>query len=180
MDKELDNIGKYISLVLRHKPKAIGLVLDSNGWADVNELIVKSDAQGIKITLDILKIIVEINEKKRFAFKDNFTKIRANQGHSIEVDVELKLTPPPDVLYHGTALKNKEAILKGGIIKMDRLHVHLSHEEETAKKTGTRHGEPVVFTVDAKKMHEDGNRFYLSENGVWLTEYVPARYIKET
>lgn len=179
MDKELKSISKFLSLVLRHKPEVLGLKLDSNGWADVNELIAKSSDHGIRLTLDMLKLIVEVNEKKRFSFKDDFTKIRANQGHSIEVDVELKLTEPPDVLYHGTAVKNKEEILKGGLHKMNRLHVHLSHEVETAKNVGTRHGKPVVFIVDAKDMHANGNKFYLSENGVWLTEFVPAKYIKE-
>lgn len=168
-----------MSLVLRHKPQAIGLQLDSNGWADVAELITKSNAKNLNITLDMLKLVVETNEKKRFAFNDDKTKIRANQGHSVVVDVELTLTTPPDVLYHGTALKNKEAILSKGLNKMDRLHVHLSPDVETAKKVGSRHGKPMVFVVDTKQMQTDGNKFYLSENGVWLVQYVPARYLKE-
>lgn len=168
-----------MSLVLRHKPQAIGLQLDNNGWADVAELIAKSKAKNLNISLDMLKLVVETNEKKRFAFNDDKTKIRANQGHSVVVDVELKLTTPPDVLYHGTAVKNKEEILKSGLNKMSRLHVHLSHDIETATKVGTRHGKPIVFIVDAKQMHTDGNKFYLSENGVWLVQYVPARYLRE-
>ena len=179
MEEELKTISKFMSLVLRHKPEAIGLQLDSNGWADVAELIAKSNAKNLNITLDMLKLVVETNEKKRFAFNDDKTKIRANQGHSVVVDVELKLTTPPDVLYHGTALKNREEILSKGLNKMSRLHVHLSQDIETAKKVGGRHGKPMVLVVDAKQMHADGNKFYLSENGVWLVQYVPTRYIKE-
>lgn len=179
MDKQLASISKFISLVLRHKPEEIGLTLDSNGWADVNELIEKMNSKGGKLTLDTLQQIVDTNEKKRFAFNDDKTKIRANQGHSIEVDVELKPSIPPAILYHGTAVKNREEILQGGLHKMSRLHVHLSHEIDTATKVGARHGKPIVFVVDAKQMHTDGNKFYLSENGVWLTEHVPAKYISE-
>ena len=178
MEKKLTNTSKFISLVLRHKPDEIGLQLDANGWADVNELLDKTNAKGVKIDLDILNEIVETNEKKRFSFNEDFTKIRANQGHSIEVDVELRKAEPPAILYHGTAKKNEEAILKGGLNKMSRLHVHMSDNIETALMVGKRHGQPIVFIVDAAQMYVDGLGFFISENKVWLTEYVPAKYLK--
>jgi putative RNA 2'-phosphotransferase len=178
MEKKLINTSKFISLVLRHKPGEIGLQLDANGWADVNELLDKTNANGIKIDLDILKQIVETNEKKRFSFNEDFSKIRANQGHSVEVGVELRKMEPPAVLYHGTAVKNEQEILKGGLHKMSRLHVHLSDNIETALMVGRRHGQPIVFVVDAGQMHADGMEFFISENKVWLTEHVPAKYLK--
>lgn len=179
MDKRLKGTSKFISLELRHKPEEIGLTLDSNGWADVDELLIKMGKKGNAITIEDLKQIVDTNEKKRFAFNEDFTKIRANQGHSIEVDVELKPMMPPDVLYHGTAVKNRDEILRAGLHKMNRLYVHLSLEMDTAKNVGARHGKPVVLVIDAKAMHSDGYLFYLSENGVWLAEHVPAKYITE-
>jgi putative RNA 2'-phosphotransferase len=178
MNRKLISTSKFISLVLRHQPEEIGLQPDANGWADVTELIEKANRKGVSIDLDTLKEIVDTNEKKRFSFNDDFSKIRANQGHSIEVDVELMQTEPAAVLYHGTAIKNEEDILKGGLHKMSRLHVHLSDNIETARLVGTRHGKPLVFIVDAAQMQADGMAFFLSENKVWLTEHVPAKYLK--
>jgi len=167
-----------MSFVLRHEPEAIGLVLDDHGWADVSDLIAKMKAAGQEIDRSILNEIVASNDKKRFALSDNNAKIRASQGHSLKsVDLKLKSVVPPDLLYHGTAVKNSEAIHLEGLLKMGRNHVHLSATVNTAVKVGSRHGQPLVFRIDAKRMHEDGYPFYLSENKVWLTDYVPAKYI---
>jgi putative RNA 2'-phosphotransferase len=179
MDKNLLNKSKFISLVLRHKPEEIGLTLDGNGWADVNELLDKSRTNGPSITFDELKKIVETNEKKRFSFNDDLSKIRANQGHSVEVDVRLNRVAPPEILYHGTAERFLNEILNGGLKKMNRLHVHLTDNYETAVKVGMRHGKPVVLAVSAKVMHEEGAVFYLSENSVWLVEHVEPHYLKK-
>jgi putative RNA 2'-phosphotransferase len=177
MDKQLKGTSKFISLVLRHKPEEIGLALDENGWADIVQLIEGLGKRGHKISFETLKEIVDTNEKKRFSFNEDHTKIRANQGHTVEVDVELKAVTPPSVLYHGTAAKSVDSILQTGLSKMQRLHVHLSADLETAIKVGQRHGKPVVLSVDAGAMHNDGIKFYLSENSVWLVEEVPVRYI---
>lgn len=177
MDKQLKGTSKFISLVLRHKPEEIGLALDENGWANVTELIERMGKRGHKFDFTTLKEIVDTNEKKRFSFNEDFTKIRANQGHTVEVDVELKATTPPAVLYHGTAAKSVDSIMQSGLSKMQRLHVHLSADYDTAVKVGQRHGKPVVLTVDAIAMHAEGHTFYLSENNVWLVEHVPAKYL---
>ncbi|MFM2307588.1 MAG: hypothetical protein RLZZ367_2257 [Bacteroidota bacterium] len=177
MNKKLTHTGKFISLVLRHKPEEIGLQLDANGWADVNELIEKLNAKGAGIDFEILNEIVATNNKKRFAFNDDKTRIRASQGHSIEVDVELQHATPPDVLYHGTAEKNLASIMAGGLNKQQRLHVHLSAQYDTAINVGSRHGKPVVLQIDAAAMSRDGIVFYLSQNNVWLVDEVPVMYI---
>ena len=132
---------------------------------------------GCKVTLEDLKEVVATNDKKRFKFNDDFSKIRANQGHSVAVDVEMSESVPPDVLYHGTATRFLGAIKNEGLISKSRLHVHLSSERETATKVGSRHGKPVVLTINAAKMQTDGFTFYLSENGVWLVDRVPPEYI---
>jgi len=170
-------ISKFLSFVLRHKPETINLVLDENGWANVEELITKStnDSQGF--TLEELDEIVQTNDKKRFVFNEDRTKIRANQGHSIEIDLALKPQQPPEFLYHGTAQSNRDSILENGIEKRKRQHVHLSQDKETATKVGMRHGKPLILTIKTGKMFEDGILFYLSENNVWLTDFVDAKYI---
>lgn len=180
MDKQLKGTSKFISLVLRHKPEEIGLALDENGWANVTELIERMGKRGHKFDFTTLKEIVDTNEKKRFSFNEDFTKIRANQGHTIEVDVELKATTPPAVLYHGTAAKSVDSIMQSGLNKMQRLHVHLSADYETAVKVGQRHGKPVVLTVDATAMQAEGHTFYLSENNVWLVAEVPVKYLTKS
>ncbi|WP_312075120.1 RNA 2'-phosphotransferase [Chryseobacterium sp.] len=170
---------KFLSYVLRHHPELIGLDLDQNGWANVDELIKKStnDTQGL--TFEELCEIVETNDKKRFVFNEDKTRIRANQGHSIAIDLNLKPQQPPEFLYHGTAQANVDSILENGIEKRSRQHVHLSLDKETATKVGMRHGKPIILTILSGKMHQDRNLFYLSENGVWLTDFVDAKYISK-
>jgi len=176
-EKHNKKISKFLSLVLRHQPEIINLNLDENGWADVEELQEKCADNNILFTLDELDEMVETNDKKRFIFNENKTKIRANQGHSIAVDLALKPQQPPEFLYHGTAQMNVESILEKGIEKRSRQHVHLSSDKETATKVGMRHGKPVILTIMTRKMHEDGILFYLSENKVWLTDFVDPQYI---
>jgi len=178
MSRQLTNTSKFLSLVLRHKPEEIGLVLDINGWANIDELMIKTNVYGIQINLEFLKEIVSTNEKKRFSFNDDFTKIRANQGHSVEVDVELKEMFPPAMLYHGTATRFLSEIMQSGLNKMNRLHVHLTDNYSTALKTGERHGKAIVLEVDAKAMSERGIKFFISENKVWLVDHVPVQYLK--
>jgi putative RNA 2'-phosphotransferase len=171
-------ISKFLSLVLRHNPALIGLKLDANGWASVTELLDKMRLKGHGISLEDLKHLVETNSKKRFAFSNDFEKIRANQGHSVEIDLGYEKQVPPTVLFHGTAEKNVDLIMKDGIKKMNRHHVHLSQDITTARKVGMRHGKPVILNVDAKRMAERGFDFHLSNNGVWLTDFVPPEFIK--
>ena len=167
---------RYISLILRHQPEVIGITLDEHGWADVNALI-----EGVNRThplnREILEEIVRTDEKQRYSFNEDHTLIRANQGHSIPVDVELKVCEPPEILYHGTGEKYVSSILKEGLIPKSRLYVHLSKDEATAKQVGSRHGKPAVFAVEAGEMHRQGHVFFLSENGVWLVKHVPASYL---
>jgi putative RNA 2'-phosphotransferase len=177
-EKETTRISKFLSLVLRHKPEQIGLELDSNGWADVNTLIQKCNQSSIPLSLDILKHVVDTNSKKRFAFNEQQNKIRANQGHSIEVELELQAIEPPGILYHGTAERFVSSILEKGLIKQQRQHVHLSSDIETAINVGRRHGRPFVFEVLAYQMFSDNYQFFLSDNGVWLTNDVPSKYLK--
>jgi putative RNA 2'-phosphotransferase len=168
---------KFLSLILRHKPETIGLSLDDNGWTNTNELLNKMNAHGYSLTFEQLKRIVDSNDKKRFAFSEDHSSIRANQGHSIEIDLNLQQQQPPDTLYHGTAERNIESIKQQGLLKGSRHHVHLSADTETARRVGMRYGKPVVLSIDAKRMQEDGCKFYRSENGVWLTEYVSCEFI---
>ena len=176
---EIVKTSKFMSRVLRHKPRAAYITLDKNGWADVAELIAGMNrSRRTSLTFDDIKEVVEKNDKQRFSFNEDFTKIRANQGHSVKVDVELKEAQPPDVLYHGTAERFIESIKAAGLKPQGRLHVHLSSDKETAVKVGRRHGKPAVLIIDAGRMYADGFKFYLSENGVWLTERVPVEYVK--
>lgn len=170
---------KFLSYVLRHHPELINLNLDENGWANVDELITKAtnDSQGF--TFEELDEIVEKNDKKRFVFNEDKTKIRANQGHSIDINLALVPQQPPEFLYHGTAQSNIDSILEKGIEKRSRQHVHLSQDKETANKVGMRHGKPIILTINTQKMSEDGFEFYLSENNVWLTDFVDAKYISQ-
>ena len=171
------SISKYISLILRHKPEVIGITLDEHGWADVDELI-KGVSRTHHLDRETLERIVAEDEKQRYSFSDDKRLIRANQGHSIPVDVELKQMDPPDVLYHGTGIKYKDSIDAQGLIPKSRLYVHLSGDTETAKKVGQRHGKPVIYKVDAAAMHRDGYEFFQSVNRVWLTKEVPKQYLK--
>lgn len=177
-EKELKRYSKFMSLVLRHRPEQIGLRLDENGWADVNELIEKMNMYDCQLDQSIVEYLVATNNKQRFAFNADKSRIRANQGHSLSVDLKLVSLQPPNVLYHGTAAVNLTSILASGLEKRDRQHVHLSSEVETARTVGQRHGKPIVLHIDAAKMFNDGWVFYKSENGVWLTDAVPAFYIR--
>lgn len=174
-------LSKFLSLILRHKPEEIGISLDENGWADVLELLSGINNTGRKINIDLLEEIVKSDNKGRYSFNEDKTKIRANQGHSIKVDVELKEIIPPDILYHGTAERFITNILdkKQGLKPMSRLYVHLSKDYDTAIKVGIRHGNPVVLKINAKQMKEDGYLFYLSENGVYMTKSVPYKYLEK-
>lgn len=178
-EQQKKKTSKFLSYVLRHHPELINLNLDENGWANVDELIAKStnDSQGF--TFEELNEIVETNDKKRFIFNEDKTRIRANQGHSIDINLALIPQHPPEFLYHGTAQSNIESILENGIEKRNRQHVHLSQDKETASKVGMRHGKPVILTINTQKMFEDGLEFYLSENNVWLTDFVDIKYISQ-
>lgn len=169
-------LGRFLSLVLRHDPGAAGITLDEHGWADVNELLAGVNRTGRKIDRVTLERIVRENNKQRYSFNGDGTKIRANQGHSLQVDVELKAAQPPKYLYHGTASRFLPAIQAEGIRKMSRQHVHLSGDFETAMAVGKRHGIPVVITIDAGAMARDGVAFYRSENGMWLCGHVEPKY----
>lgn len=170
----------FLSLILRHKPEVIGISLDHNGWADVDALIEGVNASG-KYTLDMptLEEIVRTDSKQRYSFNADKTKIRANQGHSIEVDVELTKAQPPEILYHGTGEKFVSAIKSEGLKPKSRLYVHLSKDIDTARIVGVRHGKPQIFRVLSGKMAKDGFDFFLSANGVWLTNRVPVEYLEE-
>lgn len=171
------DVSRFLSLVLRHKPETIGLTLDKAGWVDVVTLIEKLEQHGRTVTRDEIEVMVATNDKKRFVLSEDRERIKAAQGHSLDVELELKQQIPPDVLYHGTVEAALPFIRKDGLSRMQRHHVHLSKDQETAIKVGSRRGEPIVLRIEAKRMHEVGHQFFISENGVWLTTHVPARYI---
>lgn len=175
---DVKSLSKFLSLILRHKPETVGIKLDAGGWANVDELLrgIKRSGKNISFA-DIEKVVAE-NDKQRFSFNADKTKIRANQGHSINVDVELEEKIPPTKLFHGTLEKNSASIEREGILKMSRLYVHLSADIETAEKVARRRkGTPLIYEVDAAKMSAEGFIFYQAINGVWLTEHVPPKYI---
>lgn len=176
--KSRKETSKYISLILRHRPEVIGITLDEHGWADVEELI-RGVGRTHPLDMETLKEIVRTDEKGRYSFNEDFTKIRANQGHSVKVDVELERKAPPKVLWHGSAEKYEASIDTHGLLPGSRLYVHLSPDVETARKVGSRHGRPVVYLVESGRMHADGLEFFLSKNGVWLTKHIPAGYLKK-
>jgi putative RNA 2'-phosphotransferase len=171
-------ISKLLSYVLRHNPGHIGIQLDENGWVSVDVILRQLNLQGEKVNWNILKEVVDTNSKKRFKLNEDFTMIRASQGHSIEIDLNYELKEPPGILFHGTVEKNLASIKEGGLQKMNRQHVHLSSDQETAYKVAQRHGKPVVLVVRALNLFERGHSFYISDNGVWLTDHVPAEYIE--
>ncbi len=180
LDKKgsLDKLGKFISLVLRHKPDEAGIELDGHGWADAGELLAGINSTGRTIDMEILEEVVRTDSKQRFAFNSDKTRIRACQGHSIPVDLELEERQPPEFLYHGTASRFIGSIEKEGLRPMGRQYVHLSKDLETAKKVGERHGVPVILKIHSGDMYRDGCRFYLSENGVWLASKVAVKYLE--
>ena len=179
-DKRMRNTSKFISLILRHKPEIIGITLDEHGWADVKELIDGINrTEGHFLDKEALEEIVQTDEKQRYSFNEDHTLIRANQGHSIPVDVELEEKTPPDVLWHGTGEKYVSSIDAQGLIPKSRLYVHLSSDKEMAKNVGSRHGKPAIYEIDCRKMAEDGYHFFLSANHVWLTKEVPVKYLRK-
>lgn len=176
--KQMKKTSKFLSLILRHKPEAINICLDEHGWADVEELISGVNRTGGHfLDKETLEEIVRTDGKQRYAFNEDHTRIRASQGHSIQVDVEPEEKLPPDILWHGTGEKFVPSIEKQGLLPKSRLYVHLSSDPETARNVGSRHGKPVIFRVNCRQMTQDGYHFYLSANKVWLTKEVPARYL---
>lgn len=170
---------KFLSLILRHKPETIDISLDNNGYANIIELITKCNEHGYNIDLMDLKEIVRTSSKKRFTVSDDGCSIKANQGHSLKnIELGVPAMQPPVILYHGTSDRFIDSIMKQGLVKGSRNHVHLSYLKETAEQVGKRHGgKLVVLTINSGKMSKDGYTFYLSKNNVWLTDYVPVEYI---
>lgn len=174
--KDIARLSRYLCLVLRHHPEEIDLKVDSKGWADTNELIKKVNTKR-KIDLETLEYIVETDKKGRYSFNEDKSKIRVNYGHSIPVDPDYEIASPETILYHGTATRFLDSILKKGILSKGRNLVHLSKDIETAQIVGARHGKPIVLEVDTKATERDGYKFYKSVNGIWLTDKVPVKYI---
>lgn len=177
MKKKEDRLSVFISLILRHKPEVINISLDEYGFAKTNELIPGINSTGREINFDVLKRIVDSDEKHRYSFSEDFSRIRANQGHSLTLNVEMQAAIPPDFLFHGTSEETLPAILQEGIKKMSRQYVHLSELSSTAVSVGKRHGLPVVLVVNSREMYNDGVEFKVSENGIWQVENVPTKYI---
>lgn len=181
MSKEkagLDSSSKFLSLVLRHKPERIGLSLDSEGWASIDELMILANAAGQALDQRTIEVIVAMSDKQRFALSHDGQRIRANQGHSIYVSLGLEPQVPPEELYHGTASRFFSSIQMNGLHSAQRLHVHLSSNANVAEQVGARHGKPIVLIVNAKAMSAAGHLSYLSQNGVWLTKAVPPQFIR--
>lgn len=172
-------LSKFLSLVLRHRPEAAGIALDPHGWANVEELLAGMNAVNRPIDRETLERIVAEDQKGRYSFDPTHTRIRANQGHSLPVDLELLPLTPPETLYHGTARRFLASIQAKGICPMSRQYVHLSLDVATAEQVGRRHGEPVVIVLDSGRMAREGVPFYRSENGIWLTDHVDWKYVKE-
>ena len=182
-EKQHKSVSKFLSLILRHRPEQIGITLDKNGWVDIDILLAqanhpKHNFTGVLLTYDTLMEIVETNDKKRFTVSEDGKRIRAAQGHSTKQgEIQHRVATPPEILYHGTAEKSVQSIFGQGLHAGSRHFVHLSADIETAIKVGSRHGKPVVLTIDTAAMLADGHQFYLADNGVWLTENVPAKFI---
>lgn len=177
-DKQITTHSRFLSLVLRHRPDKIGITLDENGWVAVDDLLEACGRHGHRMTREVLDRVVAENNKKRFSYSDDGKMIRASQGHSVNIDLGYEPVEPPEFLYHGTVDRYTDSIKANGLIKRQRHHVHLSKDLETAANVGSRRGKPVILTILAGKMHQDGHKFYISENGVWLTDTVPPEYIK--
>jgi putative RNA 2'-phosphotransferase len=177
-DKETIRASKFLSLILRHEPERVGLKLGDAGWVGVEELLAAVSRNGAALTLDDLKHIVVTSDKKRFAFSDDGQRIRASQGHSVEVDLQYLPQTPPEVLYHGTATRFLDSIRQHGLQKMERHDVHLSAETKVTVQVGGRHGKPVLLTIRAGEMHQAGFSFRCSANGVWLVDHVPPQFIQ--
>jgi putative RNA 2'-phosphotransferase len=179
MTKDIVATSKFLSLVLRHRPDVIGITLDAEGWVPVEDLLAACAQHGRAISREQLNVVVCTNDKQRFAFSADGSRIRANQGHSVPIDLGLVSVQPPELLYHGTVPRFLESIHQEGLTKGNRHHVHLSPDMETATKVGQRRGRPVILVIEAGRMFRDGHEFYQSENGVWLTDAVPPEYIRE-
>ncbi|HEX8634065.1 MAG TPA: RNA 2'-phosphotransferase [Pyrinomonadaceae bacterium] len=177
MQSRLVRVSKFLSRVLRHQPGSIGIELDGAGWVAVSDLLAACRAHNFPVTLEELRAVVRENDKQRFAFSDDGAGIRASQGHSVSVELGYAPLAPPPVLYHGTAAHLLASISARGLVRGRRQHVHLSADATTAAKVGARHGRPHVIAVESGRMHADGHAFYRSDNGVWLTEHVPAQYL---
>lgn len=180
MESQTNKVSKYLSFILRHKPDYIGLQLDEFGWANIDELIFKSEKAGTKINLETIEMVVAKSDKQRFSISKDGKSIRANQGHSLAVKLGFQSLQPPDSLFHGTTVKNLERINSEGIRRMQRHHVHLTESSETAINVGKRYGKPVLLTIDSKSMFKDGFEFFKSENNVWLVDSVPVHYISKS
>ena len=178
MNKNLVKLSKFVSPVLRHQPEVIGLKLDENGWADVDRFSELAKQNGKDISKSVLEEIVETNNKQRFLFNSEKSKIRANQGHSIDIELGLMPKQPPEQLFQSTATRFIESIRQQGLVAGNRQHVHMSSDETTATNVGQRHGKPVVLKIDTAAMHHDGSIFFCSENSVWLTEFVLPQYLE--
>lgn len=177
-DKRRTRISKFMSLVLRHQPQTANLTLEPGGWVLIDDLLAGAAGAGVRFTREELEEVVERCDKQRFGIDPTDTKIRANQGHSTEVDLQLEPAEPPAELFHGTPNRNLSAVLRDGLFKMARHHVHLSPDTQTATRVGSRRGSPVILAIDAAKMRADGHIFYCSANGVWLVEHVPPQYLR--
>lgn len=176
MSKPLEKTSKFLSLVLRHEPDRIGLQLDNQGWASIDELLAKASTH-LPLTEELLQRVVSTSDKKRFAISEDGRRIRANQGHSVQVELGLQPQTPPGTLYHGTATRFLDSIRQQGLLRGERHHVHLSAHIDTALAVGKRHGQAVMLTVKAAQMQQAGHVFFCSDNGVWLTEHVPVEFI---
>lgn len=177
-EKETIRTSKYLSLILRHEPERVGLNLGEGGWVGVNDLLCAVNQHGVPLTLDQLKHVVATSDKKRFAFSEDGLRIRASQGHSVEVDLLYEPQKPPELLYHGTATRFLDGIRRDGLLKMERHDVHLSAETKVTFQVGGRHGQPALLTIRAGEMHRAGFVFRCSANGVWLVNQVPPQYIE--
>ncbi len=178
-EKNAVRLSKFLSLVLRHRPEALGITLDDNGWTDANQLVVQLRDKGWPADRAVLDRLVSDNPKKRFAYNESGDKIRASQGHSVAVTLGYSAKEPPAMLYHGTGQQSVPGILTVGIEKRKRHHVHLSPDIPTALNVGRRHGQPAVFIVKALEMYRLQYTFFLSDNGVWLTDYVPPGFLEQ-
>lgn len=179
-DMKIDpvELSKFLSLILRHKPETIGLVLDAQGWAFIDDIVEKGGRGGNKFSREDLLRVVQSSDKKRFSISADELRIRAAQGHSVSVDLDLPPKRPPAVLYHGTATRFVAAILREGLTSKSRRQVHLSIDEVVARSVGQRHGKPAIFRVDALRMHMCGHKFYVADNGVWLVDHVPPEFLE--
>lgn len=177
-NRRLVTVSKFLSKHLRHAPEALGLTLQPGGWARVDDVLAASQKVGFAISYDELLECVETNDKQRFSFDDTGDLVRANQGHSVPVDLQLEEKEPPEILYHGTVERFLASIFAEGLKKGKRHHVHMSKDVSTARKVGARRGQPVVLQIAAARMHVQGFKFYLSANAVWLTNAVPAEFLQ--